>query len=344
MQHPPPEFQLLRLANAFQLSRAVQVAARLRLGRLLESGPKPLEELARLTKSNERMLLRFLRFLAELGIVTEKEDGFGPTPLSESLHLVDNIAQGEEAWGVWGALPEALRTGHSPFADVHGAEFYEYAALHPDQGDNWNKWNTVMGLRFFSAIVPALKLIGHETIVDVGGGEGSGLATILRQAPECRGVLLDLPQSIATAHKLFAQAGVSERATLVEGDALDQVPAGGDVYLVSRVLQNLGDQQASRLLERCRQSLGRRSRLLIIEKILPEKGSPGRRSLAASDLNHFLLWGGGHRTRAEMEALLEHAGLNLLRIENLPAQAAEWQLLEALPALPLRMNSDNPDG
>lgn len=334
-QHLPPDVLLTRLANAYQLSRAVQVAARLGLGKLLRGGSRAAGDLAGATGTDEGMLVRLLRFLAELGIVEELDDGrYGPTPLSERLHLIDNIAQGDEAWAVWGALPDALRTGRSVFADVHGSPFYDYAARRPEQEANWNAWTAAMAGPLVPWIAEALELAGSETVVDVGGGEGALLAEILTRHPGCRGVLLDLPGAVERAPAALAGAGVLDRCEVVAGDAFEQVPRGGDVYVVSRVLMNLDDGGAARLLGRCREAMEGSGVLRVVEMLMPdEPGHPRRRFLAASDLHHLLVWGGGHRTRGELAELFRRSGLRLVRVEE-PGGIRDpgWQVVEGRPA------------
>lgn len=328
MSLPPAETQLMRLANAFQLSRAVQVAARLDLGRLLADGARSVVDLARATGTDEGTLRRLLRFLAEIGVVREDGSGhFSSTPLSERLHLVDNIAQGEEAWAVWGALPEALRSGEPAFSRLHGAPFYEYAAAHPRQEAHWAEWNRLLGQTVFPHLVEGLGLSGTETVVDVGGGDGGLLAAVLARFPGSSGVLLDLPGALRGAGPVLERAGVGHRCRIVEGDAREGVPGGGDVYLLSRVLQNCDDAAATCILERCGAALGEEGRLLAVESLMPEPGDPRRRSLAGSDLNLFLLWGGGHRARDEMGSLFTAAGLVLVRVSETPVPG--WHLLEA---------------
>lgn len=225
----------MRLGNAFHISRALQVAARFDLGRLLEPGPRRVDDLARATGTDASALHRFLRFLAELGVVEEVEDDlFGPTPLSQSLHLIDNVAQGDEAWGVWGALPEALRSGGTVFEAVHGMPFYQYVVRHPKQRAHWDEWNARMGAAQLGALARRLSLRGDETVVDVGGGRGDLLAVILETYPQSRGVLFDLPEVVAEAPERLRRAGVEARCRVEAGSAFDRVPEEGDVYLLTR--------------------------------------------------------------------------------------------------------------
>lgn len=328
----PPEIQLQRLANAYQLSRAVQVAARLGLGRLLAEAPRSAPDIAAATATDPAVLARLLRFLAEIGVVSELPGGhFAGTPLSERLHLVDNIAQGEEAWMAWGALPEALRSGRSVFSRVHGRSFYDYAADHPAQEGNWQEWNRRQAAALAPALAEGLRLRGGETVVDVGGGSGAVLAAILLRHPTSHGVLLDLPSVVRRAPDVLRRAGVLERCTLVAGDGLRDVPAGGDIYLLCRVLFNSDDAGAVRMLRHCRRAMRRGARLVVVEPLMPEPGEPQRGALAGADLHHFLLWGGALRSRAQMEALCTTGGLALAGVRQTSPDAG-WWLLEAHPA------------
>lgn len=324
----PPEMRLARLANAYQLSRAVHLAARLELGRHLAEGPRSAESLADALGLHARTLSRLLGFLAQVGVVEQRSDGqFGPTELSARLDLVDSMAQGEEAWHAWSLLDHAVETGESTFEAAHGSTFYDYAARHPEKAERWHAWSAFSGMAFApivaDAVAPVLEASsaqnGAPVLVDVGGGSGAILASILRRAPRARGVLFDLADALAGADELLAAAGVGERCRIEAGNAFEGVPARGDVYLVSRVLLGATDADAVRLLEACRRALATGGRLLLVDQLMPEPGDPARPRLAAGDLHAYLLWGGGYRSRAEMAALLARAGLALRSVRSLPA-------------------------
>ncbi len=322
-----PDLKLRRLANAYQLSRAVQVAARLGIGRLLRDGPMSCPDLARATATDGGVLIRLLRFLAELQVVEELPGNvFGPTPVSNVLHRVDNIGQGEEAWATWSALPEALESGRPVFSEVHGQSFYEYAQSHPQQGANWRESTEAFAAGLAPSLVDALDLSGAASVVDVGGGQGTLLAEILRRYPDCRGILLDLPEVVRGAPAVLKKAGISRRCEVSPGDALEGVPVGADVYLLSRVLFNWQDEQAVRLLSRCRGAVNPGGRVMVAEVLSPPEGTPERRALAGADLHHFLLWGSKFRTLAEYETLFGRAGLVLAEVREVGA--GDWRILE----------------
>ena len=58
------------------------------------------------------------------------------------------------------------------------------------------------------------------------------------------------------------------RCKLVPGDFFDEVPSGGDVYILKRVLFDWTDEEALRILKNCRQAMNIGARLLIIEPLI----------------------------------------------------------------------------
>ncbi len=304
------ELKLMRLSNAFQISCAVHTAARLELGSHLDAQGKTVDELAKLTGVHSRGLGALLGFLVQLEVVAELEPGlYRSTDLTDRLYLVDNIAQGPEGLAAWAGLEGALRTGQTPFEAVHGMPFYDYAALRPEQSHRWNEWNSHASKALAPAIAAAIELAGDETLVDIGGGEGLVLGEILDLHPNCRGVLFELPSATGNVHPLLQ----NEPHRVVRGNALEEIPSLGEVYLLCRVLVNCTDDAAERLLAQCARAMKAGQRLIVFEPLQPELGDPLRNAQAASDLNLFVLWGGGQRTRAELQELFRRAGLPAAR-------------------------------
>jgi len=64
----------------------------------------------------------------------------------------------------------------------------------------------------------------YPTIVDVGGGHGSLLASILAATPHSQGVLYDIPASCRRAKDLV-ERDVADRVRIEAGSFFDSVPA-----------------------------------------------------------------------------------------------------------------------
>jgi predicted O-methyltransferase YrrM len=161
----------------------------------------------------------------------------------------------------------------------------------------------------------------------VGGGRGSFLASILRANAEMRGMLFDQPHVIAGAREYLDAAGLGQRCDLVGGDFFESVAAGGDAYVLKRVIHDWDDARASQILERCRRAMQPTGRLLVVETVIPPGNEPSFGKLL--DV-HMLVWPGGkERTEAEYRALLEAAGFELTRV--VPTRSS-LSVVEGIPA------------
>src|SRR3989442_2335460 len=133
-----------------------------------------------------------------------------------------------------------------------------------------------------------------------------------------KGVLFDMPAVVERAEQPVQAAGLAERCNPVGGDYFEAVPAGGDVYILSRVLMAYEDDRSVRLLRTCHRAMAGQGRVLIIQQVLPPPGSAASRDMlfegTMSDLNMLVLLGGYDRTEAEYGALLEAAGFTLTQV------------------------------
>ncbi|HET6467429.1 MAG TPA: methyltransferase [Geminicoccaceae bacterium] len=326
---------LLALASGAWIGQAVHVAARLGIADLLGDGPKPPAALAAATGTDATALYRLLRALASLGVFAEDAGGrFTLTPLAEGLRSDAPgslrgyaIMMGEEwHWRAWGELLESVRTGGSAFERVHGCELFRYFAEHPEAARVFNAAMTSRTGQETAAVTGAYDWPAG-TIVDVGGGQGALLTAILARRPEARGILFDLPHVIDAARRPIEEKGLAARCELVGGDFFDRVPAGGDLYLIKRVLHDWDDGRAAAILRCCRAAMAADARLLVIEHVLPPGNAPSWGKLL--DLQMLVLTPGGQeRDEAGFHGLLATAGFRLERV--LPAGPTA-SLIEALP-------------
>jgi hypothetical protein len=158
----------------------------------------------------------------------------------------------------------------------------------------------------------ACDLSQFEVVVDVGGGNGTLLASLLSAHPRLRGVLFDRPQVIEAARDNPAVNIVANRCELVAGDFFTSVPTGGDAYILSRVLHDWDDQNCINILRQCRIAVPSRGKLLIVEPLLADEARFSY--VQGFDVNMMVMAGGRGRTGDEFEKLLETAGFRLVRV------------------------------
>jgi hypothetical protein len=339
METPEAGAALLRLVNGAAAAQVVAIAARLGLADRLAAGPCDAEALAAATATHAPSLRRLLRALAALGIATEEADGrfaLGPVggPLRPgvpgSVRDLVLLFGHPDFWATWGALEHSVRTGESAVRHLFGAEttFERYAA-DPAFGAVFDAGMAVLAEQGAGAVLDAWTFPEEGLVVDVGGGQGTLLAAVLHRRPRLRGVVLDLPGVAARAAELLHAEGLGDRARAEGGDMFSTVPVGADVYLLKSVLHDWADDRAVAVLRSCRAGMTRpAARLLVIERIMPERmaAAPAAIAHAVSDLRMLTRTGGRERTEAEFAALLAGAGLHL---ERLVPTTSPYSVLEA---------------
>ncbi len=335
-QDPPLHTQMLNLAFGHFRTQAIYVAARLGIADLLKDGPRTTTELAGLTGAHAASLYRLLRALAGIGIFAEDDEGrFGLTPLATTLEsgspasvLPAVLLGGSEFhWDSWSNLLHSVMTGESAFEHVHGARFFDYLSANPDAEAVFAAWMTRSSELNNPAIVTSYDFWKFRTIVDVGGGEGSLLAAVLRANPAAHGILFDLPGVIEAAQRGIA-VDLPGRVDLVRGSFFDLAPRGGDLYLLKTVIHDWNDELSIRILRNCREAMSAESRLLVIESVIPSGNEPHFSKFM--DLNMLVLnHGGRERTEAEYRSLFRSAGLELTQVIPTPSP---FSVLESVRA------------
>jgi O-methyltransferase len=316
--------QMYGMLNAHFLVQALHAAATLRIADLLADGPKSVEELARASSSHAPSLYRLLRMLAGAGVFAEDESSrFMLTPLAATLRTdtPDSVRDwalfiaAPPVWAAWGTLLHSIRTGQSAFEHAFGMPLFKYMSDHSDLALSYNKWMAKQSERQNAAVLASYDFSIHRKIVDVGGGQGVTLVSILQTHPQATGVLFDLPQVVKSS---LVPETLAERCQIVAGDMLQSVPAGGDAYVLKRVLLDWGDELATKVLINCCDAMQQDGKILVIEPVVPEGNDPSVSKFL--DLIMLALQHGGRvRTEVEHRTLFEAAGLELTHVLTTPS-------------------------
>jgi hypothetical protein len=294
----------LRELSDFARPWSVWVAATLRLPDHIEAGATRLDDLAERAGADADVLQRLLRHLVALGVFSEDAQEYANTEISRLL-------LGEGGWrpwldldgapGIWAEswtrLLEAVRTG-SPGRDD---EWY-YAEL--AKTGRAASFDVLMATQVRAN---AEELAAHyewgavEHVVDVGGGNGELLRTLLAAHRHLRGTLFERPDVVASVERV-------KRLDVVGGDFFASPLPRADVYVLSQIIHGWPDERAAEILRRCAEAGGDHSRVLLIEAVIPQRPSPDDTSF---DLFMLTLGGGLQRTLLELRRLAESVGLQL---------------------------------
>jgi hypothetical protein len=323
----------MRLVDGFVITQLLYVAASLDVGGRLSDGPMSGPELAAPLGVDCAALTRVLRGLVAEGVLDEDDQGrFALTPLGGCLGSLRGatIARGALYYAAAAGLLKTVQGGGTSFEHVHGAGFFKYLHHHPDQYDVFQRSMAGRAEQEARDVVAACDFTGLRRLVDVGGGPAVLLAEILRAAPELNGVLMDNEAVVPRARGHLDRSGVGDRAECVPGDFFVSVPAGGDAYLLSRVLHDWDDGDARRILATCRSEMEPGVRLLVVEAILPERAIDAP-AVIRMDLLMLILLGARERTEAEFRTLLGAAGFTVQRVVR-TGSSAGLGIIEAVAA------------
>ena len=328
---------LFQIGTGYIASAALQVATKLTIADRLAAGPKSSTALAAETGVNEDALYRVLRVLGMFGVFDERSPRtFALTPAGELLRT--SVPGSMHPMAIWMTDPFHFRvyadTIHSVITGVPAGEktvgmpVFEYLAQNRELSEIFNDAMTAFSASVAPAVTAAYDFGGIGTLVDVAGGHGEVLMSVLRQYPEMRGVLFDLEHVLAGARPRIAAAGLEPRIRTESGDFFNAVRAGGDAYIMKHIIHDWTDDRAVTILQNIRTALKGKpdGRVILIEAIVAPGNQPDLSKLI--DLEMLVLPGGKERTEEQFRALFERAGFRLARV--VPT-GAPLQVIEARP-------------
>ncbi len=325
---------LRQMIDGYRVSQLICVAAELGIADRLATGAKHYEALAAATRTHAPSLFRLLRALTSAGVFTQTGEGrFALNPLAELLR--SDAAGSLRPWALvsastyrtWGHLDHSIKTGETAFDHIHGMDSWTYRERHPEEARVFNDAMSAHIALMTKAIVNAYEFSLFTTIMDVGGGQGTLLAAILKYCPDTRGILLDIPTAIREAKPMIEAAALDARCQLVEGSFFDFVPRGADAYIPSRVLHDWNDDQVLQILANLRKAMKDDAKLLIIERVLDLENPAMETTL--SDLHMLVRVVGRERTTDEFRGLLASSGFTLA--QTWPTRSP-FCIIEAAPS------------
>lgn len=315
----PPNVRVFEMAAAVLPARALWAAADAGVADHIDDAPRGVDDLAAATGSHAGALYRILRLLAACGVFEEHADRqFSHTEMSRTLRS-DHPTRARAAvrvmgmpavWKGFGAIDASLATGGTGWDAAFGEPIFEWLGRHPAEASIFN--DAMIGIHGGEqpAVADAYPFTG--TVIDVGGGSGNMIASVLKRHPAVRGVVFDLPHVVAEASARLKAEGLEGRGSVAAGSFFESVPGGGDAYILSHIVHDWDEAKCLQILGNVRAAKRPDAKVLIIEMVLPAPNvmHPGK----ALDITMLTIAGGQERTEEEYRALLAKAGLRLTRV------------------------------
>jgi hypothetical protein len=316
-----PSIELMRLISGYQVSQALYAAATLGVADQLKDGAKPYDAVAQACGAHPLSLYRLLRALAAVGVFHESDNKeFSLTALGVCLTTdgpgsTRNYARwiGQRGqWGSWGNLLQSIKSGESALGFTYGTDAWTYRMQHPDEQAVYDSAMTGNSRREAQGVLEAFDFGQFGCVVDIGGGQGLLLKTILLACPGSRGILFDQPQVIASADQALSSPELRQRCQLIAGSFFESVPTGGDVYLMKVIIHDWDDRAAIDILRTCHRAMSATATLILVERVIgpPNEMPEGK----FSDLNMMVVHAAMERTRQDFDDLLRNGGFKLKEI------------------------------
>jgi hypothetical protein len=313
---------LTQFATGHMVASAMQVVLRLGIPDWLARGPRTAAELAHAAGVREDGLYRVLRALASVGVFAETSPRrFGLTDAGEML--VSGAPGSMRDMALWVTSPfhfrvyaelmHSVQTGQPAAEKVTGMPVFEYFRTQPELSEIFNDAMTNLSEVVVRAVLDVYDFSGIGVLVDVAGGHGAVLTTILNAYPRMRGVLFDLDHVVAGAWPLIEAMGVNDRCRTESGDFFKAVPAGGDAYIMKHIIHDWDDERAVAILRNIRTAMGgKRGRVILLESVLQPGNAPDFGKII--DLEMMVMPGGRERTADEFRGLFASAGFAMTRV------------------------------
>ena len=319
----PPQKMVMQILSGLIFSMAIKSALELGVFHALSGGSCTLDKMAVSLKVNSSALKRLLRALCSIGILYEDRPNHynvtplgatlqvGPTP--ESLEPIARYLLSESIILPMFEMNYSIRTGKPSFDKIMGRGWYESSNENYEGLSIMDKAMEAYSKISLPDILDAYPFTECNVVVDIAGGMGHMLAGILDLNKTAKGILFDTPETIKRAKDYIKSIGLAKKCQLIPGDMFEKVPSGGDLYVISKALNDWDDEHVICVLGNVRTAMGKSSKVILIEQLADEEvASPEE---AIRNLIFLVCTPGGYvRTQAEFTKLIDKAGLKTSRV------------------------------
>lgn len=324
MTDPTTEFaRLAALTSGHVPARAIQTALELGLFEALESSGKDAGALASALQCAPRGIAILADALVALELLAKEGDHYRLADaarrfLTESSpqYLGAMIRFEGALFGYWEQLSHAVRTG----APVRTPDMFQ------SRREDTERFITAMDSLTRARgdaryLAEHLDLSGVELIADVGGGPGTYMAALVRQRPNLRAVMCDLPATLEVARRILSarEADLLDRIELRAVNYLtDELPGPCDALFVSNVIHAEDPSTNQMLVAKCWRALRPGGQLIFKDHIM-SRDLTGPVAGALFSLQMLLMTRGRDYSFEEVARWARAAGFDDIRVVALPS-------------------------
>lgn len=320
--------------NAYQYTKLmykVYAVTKLAIPETIHSGITNVKEIAQKLNLHEDSLRRVMRALAAHKVFTKQSDDEYLLNENSEILLPDHpqtmkyfiLFKGSKWYtSSWSNLDYSVKTGQTAFDDIHGMGTFDYFSKNPEAQKEFH--DAIAKSPFHKLAAEAYDFSVFDTIIDIGGGSGTLIASILNKFENAKGGIFDLPSVEIEASENISKYDLQDRCDFFGGSFFETVP-NADAYLLSRILHDWTDEESIQILKNCRKAISKDGRLFLIEFVIEEATL---KISSDMDIEMLVMEGGKERTQEEFENLFNQSGFKFVQKTSL---APANYLIEAQP-------------
>ncbi len=283
----------------------------------LETGPKPLSELAATLKLDPDALERLLDACVGLQLLERNKTLYANAPVAATYlcrrspsSMTGYINYSNEfLWKLWANLEDAIREGTNRWHQTFGGDgpLFSHFFRTETAKREFLMGMHAQGLLSSPQVVTAFDLSRFKRLVDLGGATGHLAIAACQRYPNLRAVVFDLPEAVPLAREVIGASPGADQIEVMAGDFFSDTLPAGDLFSLGRILHDWTESKILVLLKRIHDQLPPSGGLLIAEKLLePDKSGPLWAQM--QNLNMLTCTEGKERTLSEYRSILEQVG------------------------------------
>ncbi|XP_047319566.1 acetylserotonin O-methyltransferase-like [Impatiens glandulifera] len=198
------------------------------------------------------------------------------------------------------------------FEAANGKDIWSYAEANSEHNKLLNDAMACDSRLVVPAVIDGCSelFLGLESVVDVGGGNGTTMRLLVEAFPWIRGIVFDLPHVIAHAKEEY-HVGLD----YIAGDMFHAIPKADSVF-IKWVLHDWGDEECIKILKNCKDAIPKdKGKVIIVEAVISEEDERKSESFEYVKLMLDMVMmaeteTGKQRTSKEWEHVLDQAGFS----------------------------------
>ena len=299
--------ELREIVYNFRESRIILTALELELFTAVGDGAKTSADVSKIISSNVRATDRLMNVLCNMNLLEKENEKFSNTEFSSrylvknSPDYISNLMHASNLWDSWSNLTEIIKEGKTIGRDAAK-----------------NKWKeNFIEAMHYRASREALKdlnnldLTGVKSVLDLGGGSGAYAMQFIKQKPDIKATVFDLPDVIPLTLKYISANGFEGKINTIKGNYLyDDIGSGYDLIFLSAIIHSNSFEENKRLIKKCADALNANGQIVIQDYAMDEdRLTPEVGALFA--INMLVNTKGGDTfTQEEIYSWLRDAGIN----------------------------------